>query len=86
MPEPRTVEQVRTEIEAERLLLTDDIAALRAETRAALPYALGGVAALALLTRGRGAWRVFRLLRVVALVGVSRRAARRRSARRAHRR
>jgi hypothetical protein len=61
----RTIEQVRTELETERKQLTEDIAAFREEARAVLPYAAGGVAALALLTKGRGAARAYRLLRLL---------------------
>jgi hypothetical protein len=58
MPEPRTIEQVRAELESERELLEQDVAVLRKEAHALLPYAAGGVAALALLTRSRRAFAV----------------------------
>jgi hypothetical protein len=53
MPE-RTAEQIRVEIDVERLRLADDLAALRAEARSLLPVALGGLVAVGLLSRGRG--------------------------------
>ena len=62
MAERRTIEQVRSELGVQRSLLGDDLAALRAEVRAALPYALGGLAALALATKGSSLSRMLKLL------------------------
>lgn len=53
MSETRTIEQVRAEITTQRTLLAADVDALREEARAVLPYAAGGLVALALLTKGR---------------------------------
>lgn len=64
MADPRTPGQVRSELVAERARLAEDKAALQAEARAALPYAVGGIAALALATKGRGLLRLLALARI----------------------
>jgi hypothetical protein len=53
MPE-RTAEQIRAEIAEERRRLDDDLVALRAEVRSFVPYLIAGVAAVAVLTQGKG--------------------------------
>ena len=63
----RTIEHVRIELAEERALLQRDVEALREEARAVLPYAAGGLAAFALLTKGRRAVRVYELLRLLRL-------------------
>jgi hypothetical protein len=65
MADKRTMEQVRADIEVQRNLLTEDIAALRKEVRATLPFALGGMAALAVATKGRSLKRTLSLLRLL---------------------
>lgn len=65
MPEPRTIGQVRAELAREREALADDVAVLREESRSLLPYALGAVAAVAVLTKGRGIARALGLLRIL---------------------
>lgn len=61
MPE-RTIEQVRSEIDAERRLLVDDIAVLRQDMKRVLPLAIGAALALAVLTRSKSALRAFKVL------------------------
>ena len=62
---PRTIEQVRGEIATERRLLAEDMTAVREDVRTVLPYAAGGLAAFALLTKGKGARLTLRLLRLL---------------------
>jgi hypothetical protein len=62
MAEKRTIEQVRAEIQAQRSLLADDVAALRHDIRVILPFAAGTMAALALATKGRSLKLTFKLL------------------------
>jgi hypothetical protein len=61
MPE-RTIEQVRSEIEAERRLLVDDVAVLREDLKRVLPLAIGAALALAVLTHGKNAQRAIKVL------------------------
>jgi uncharacterized membrane protein YebE (DUF533 family) len=58
----RTTEQVRTELEAERLRLADEAAGLRREARRLMPFAAGALAAFAVLARGKAARRAVKLL------------------------
>lgn len=61
MPE-RTIELVRSEIEAERRLLVDDVAVLRADLKRVLPLAIGAALALAVLTHGKNVQRAIKVL------------------------
>jgi hypothetical protein len=61
MPE-RTIEQIRSEIELERRLLVDDVAALREDIKRVLPLAIGAAFALAVLTRSKNAQRAIKVL------------------------
>lgn len=65
MADKRTIEHVRADIETQRTLLAEDIAALQQEVRATLPYALGGMAALAVATKGHSLKRTLSLLRLL---------------------
>jgi hypothetical protein len=58
----RTIEQVRSEIEAERRLLVDDVAVLREDMKKVLPLAIGATVVLAVVTRRKSAWRAIKLL------------------------
>jgi hypothetical protein len=58
----RTAEQIRTEIAAERLRLDDDLDAFQAEVRSFVPYLIAVVAAVAVLTGGKGLKTGFRLI------------------------
>ena len=51
----RGVEEIRTEIAAERDGLGQDLDALKAELRSLIPFALAGVAVIALVTFRKGA-------------------------------
>lgn len=61
MPE-RTTEQVRAEIEAERMLLADEAIGLRREARRLMPFAAGALAAYAVLVKGKAGRRAAKLL------------------------
>jgi hypothetical protein len=50
----RTAEQIRAEIAYERRRLDDDLDALQAEIRSFVPYLIAGVAAVAIVTGGKG--------------------------------
>ena len=52
MPD-RTVEEIRRDIASERQRLADDLDALHGEARSFVPVAVGGLLALALLSRGK---------------------------------
>lgn len=65
MPEPRTSELVRAELAAERTKLVEEKAAFEADARTALPYAIGGLVALGLVSRRRTLRRALSLLRVI---------------------
>ena len=58
----RTVEQIRTDLAAERRRLDDDLEAFRTEVRSFVPYLIAFVAALAALTGGKGLRAGFRLI------------------------
>jgi hypothetical protein len=59
----RTAEQIRTEIAGERRRLDDDLDAFQAEVRSFVPYLIGGVVAVAVLTGGKGLRTGSRLIR-----------------------
>ncbi len=61
MPE-RTIEEVRSEIDAERRLLVDDVTILREDLKRVLPLAIGAAVALAVVTRSKSARRAIKLL------------------------
>lgn len=50
----RGSEEIRQELAAERLLLADDLSALRADARSLVPVAVAGLVAIGLLSRRRG--------------------------------
>jgi hypothetical protein len=50
----RTAEQIRADITEERRRLDGDLEALRAEVRSFVPYLIAAVAAVAVLTGGKG--------------------------------
>ena len=50
----RGPEEIRQELAAERLLLADDLSALRADARALVPVAVAGLVAIGLLSRRKG--------------------------------
>lgn len=50
----RTAEAIRAEIADERRRLDDDLDTLQAELRSLVPFLVAGVAAVALLTGGKG--------------------------------
>ncbi len=50
----RTAEEIRREIADERRRLDDDLDTLQAELRSFVPYVIGVVVAVALLTGGKG--------------------------------
>jgi len=58
----RTAEQIRTDIAAERQRLDQDLDAFQAEVRSFVPYLIAFVAALAVLTGGKGLRAGFRLI------------------------
>jgi hypothetical protein len=51
----RGVEEIRAEIAAERDGLGQDLAALKAELRSVIPFAVAGIAVVALVTFRKGA-------------------------------
>jgi hypothetical protein len=58
----RTIAQVRSDIERERSLLVEELAALREEAHAILPFAMATVIALGLARNRRMTMRLLRLL------------------------
>ena len=58
----RTAEQIRIEMAEERRRLDDDLDDLQAEVRSFVPLLIAGVAALALITGGKGVKTGIRLI------------------------
>jgi hypothetical protein len=50
----RGAAEIRQELAAERLLLADDLSALRADARSVVPVALAGLVAIGILSRRKG--------------------------------
>jgi hypothetical protein len=63
----RTIEEIRTEIDAERQLLNDDLTALQSETRSLAVVVAAGLVVVALVTWRKGSRKgvtaVWRLIR-----------------------